>query len=564
MKRYDWGLTKRFWIVSKLFWGIFWSYYLIHLKSRWYSRSWVEARLDEFFVEKAHHFSVTALQLGGLLIKLGQFISTRVDILPQRAIHELAKLQDEVQPEAFSNIKKVIEEEFKRPLGEIFSYFEENPVAAASLGQVYRGKISDGEILAIKVMRPGIENLVRIDLLALRRFIDLIKLLSNWDEVVQFDAIYQEFEEVVWQELDYLREAKNAETIAKNNTRDLGLVTPKIYWEYSRKRVLTMEYLEGIKISDFKALDLAELNRKEISRRLVNIYIKQILVDGFYHADPHPGNLFVDQNANIMMVDFGMVGEVSKLLRERLMEMAYAGIRRDHVRVVIYLKDLGFLSPEADNDIVAHAIGLLIEGFFSGDEINNGGDLNRILEELEKLLYEQPFQVPANYTYLGKAAGTLYGLCLGLDPHFNFIEEAKPYIDEIIKSRTGLGKFISEKAGALASSFIELPPLAEKTLNRVERGDLVIKIPFHDLQESIESNTKGLEFIGWSFVFGFILITAVYAKAHNIYDLSQYLFILSIIMFIFLFYKARKKKKRKNNHPPVVIKRKLSNDIDTL
>ena len=245
----------RFFMVIKLFLNIFWAFYSLKFKRIWHTTSWVQVKRQELYKTQARYFRDISVEMGGLLIKLGQFLSTRVDILPRSSIDELAGLQDEVPAVEFAEIKEVIEAEFESSLEQVFAQFDSDVLASASLGQVHRGHLSNGNTVAIKVQRPGIDELVAIDLRAIYQVIKLIKIFTNWGQVIDLDAIFIEFKETVQDELDYVNEGHNAETIARNSQDDPNIIIPKIYWDYTTRRVLTMEYLEGIKVTDHQLME---------------------------------------------------------------------------------------------------------------------------------------------------------------------------------------------------------------------------------------------------------------------------------------------------------------------
>ncbi|MGE5403449.1 MAG: ABC1 kinase family protein, partial [Candidatus Saccharibacteria bacterium] len=447
----------RFFAVVGLFWGILWSFYSLKYKKLWHTRGWLDEKLEELYQSQATRFRETAVELGGLLIKLGQFFSSRVDILPKATIQELALLQDEVHPVAFDEVLQVVEAEFGRPANVVFSELEEEPLASASLGQVHLGRLATGEMVAVKIQRPGIEKLVHIDLLAIRRFLSIMKVLVDLDRFMDVDKIYQEFAETVGDELDYIKEGNNGETVARNAGSN-GPLIPAIYWDYTTRRVLTMEYIQGIKITDYQAIEAAGLNRTEIVRIILHTYVRQVLDHGFFHADPHPGNLFVTLEGRLVMVDFGMVGTISPRLRDSLEKMAVALVKRDHYQVVELLQRIGFLRYDADKEVVARAVGMVTEQFLGSGGGFTEADAFRLLEDIEQLVFEQPFQVPAKFTFLGRALATLYGLCIGLDPVFNFLDELKPYINELTRGKVSVWNVIKDKGTALGSSLLELPP----------------------------------------------------------------------------------------------------------
>jgi predicted unusual protein kinase regulating ubiquinone biosynthesis (AarF/ABC1/UbiB family) len=548
----------RFLTVISLFLSIFWAFYSLKLRKLWRSQTWYEDRRQELFVSQARRFRNTAVDLGGLMIKLGQFFSTRVDVLPQAIARELAGLQDEVQPEDFAALRQEAETEFGRPLEEIYEFLEEAPLAAASLGQVHCGRLrvpagGRGQMVAVKIQRPGIEELVDTDLKAVRRVIDLIKLLTDWEKFADFDAIFSEFSAIVHEELDYIHEGHNAETIAANLADDREVIIPRIFWEHTTRRVLTMEFEDGMKITDYEGLAKAGVNRHDLAIRLLQIYIKQILVDGFFHADPHPGNLFITPAGRIILIDFGMVGVISKPLRESLVQLAQNMIQRNYDQVVTLLKKIGFLRRGADAELLAKAIALFMEQILGKGEDLFSGDLGEIMDNMETLLYENPFQIPADFTFLGRALGTLFGLCVGLDPEINFLDEARPYVTEFTRENIRVWDIVREKATAIGNSLVELPPLAERVLHKAERGDLLIKVSLPDLGETFAANTRALNRLTWALTFGFILGVSAYLLVSHYQIEARYGFALSALLFLFLFLQnGGGPRRRRFHHPPPI------------
>ena len=545
----------RFFRVIKLFVDIFWAFYSLKFKRIWHNASWVEVKRQELYKTQARYFRDTAVQMGGLLIKLGQFFSTRVDILPRISIDELAGLQDEVPAVEFAEIKEVIETEFARPIERVFAQFDCDALASASLGQVHRGHLSDGSTVAIKVQRPGIDELVAVDLRAIYQVIKLIKIFTNWGQVIDFDAIFVEFKETLQAELDYIQEGHNAETIAKNSQDDPDIIIPGIYWDFTTRRVLTMEYLEGIKVTDHKLLLQSGINRQAIAAKLLQTYVKQMLIDGFYHADPHPGNLFVTPEGKLIMVDFGMTGSITPDLRETLVEMVFSLVNRDYAQVTEYLKELGFIRYDYDNQALNRAISIFLEELVGSGQDLSSLDLQALLRDLETLFYEQPFQVPANFTFLGRALGTLYGICVGLDPGISFIDVAKPYVKQIAPERDSIFRIVKDRSKLIGNALLDIPPLMQKALIRVERGELNLTPPLQNINHAIEQNTRVTRSLVWSIVFGFSLLTSAYLLVNGLKDFATYLLIFSIIIFILLLKTNRKPTRKKAPHPPIMIKR---------
>lgn len=551
----SWTGMRRFLSVIALFAGIFWSFYALRWQRLWRSPAWIQARRQELLLLQSRRFRSTAIQLGGLLIKLGQFLSTRVDMLPQIVTKELANLQDEVPPVPFSQIRQVAEAEFGQPLSAIYRQFEEVPLASASLGQAHVAVLPDGRTAAVKIQRPGIGTVVEIDLLALRQVVSFLKSFTSWEKYIDFDAIFREFADTSLAELDYESEGRNAERIAVNSS-DPDLIIPQIYWEYTTRRVLTLEYLAGIKITDYQHLGEVGIDRRQLARHLLEIYVKQILVDGFFHADPHPGNLFVSTEGKIIMIDFGMMGSISPALRDNLVKMAMAMVKRDYPQVVNYLKKVGFLRPEADNAALVHAIGLFIDQLLGSVQDIFSADLSALLEDLEHLLYEQPFQVPANFTFLGRALGTLYGICIGLDPKIDFLETGKPYVLQLAPVAGGVWQNVKEKGAAVAASLIELPPLTERVLRSAERGDLRLRIQWQPVNQSIQANTQAVLAVGWALCYGFTLLTAAYLYVHQFVRESYWALLGSLLLLVLFIARSSSRSRHSTKVDPAWISRR--------
>ena len=542
---------NRFYTVVSLFLKIFWSFYSIKYKKLWHGRDWPQAHRQQLFVSEARRFRHTAVDLGGLLIKLGQFFSTRVDVFPQTTIKELTGLQDEVEPVPFREVRQVAEEDLARSLEEVYARVEEMPVASASLGQVHRGVLTSGETVAIKIQRPGIDEMVRIDLKAIALVIDIVKRLTDWESKVDLDAIYAEFAETLLDELDYVKEGHNAETITANTrARDEDILFPAIYWDYTTRRVLTMEYMEGIKITNYDELSRLGIDRNQVALILLRAYINQILADGFFHADPHPGNLFVTPEGRLVMLDFGMVGTIPEDLKEVLIDLVLAIVKRDNVAVVGYFKKIGFLRYDADSELVARAVGLLLEETLGSGIDFAKADFSGFLKDLESLLYEQPFQIPAQFTFMGRALGTLYGICIGLNPNFNFLDEAKPYLTSFARHDAGVWDAVKEKGTLFVTSLVEVPPLAEKVLRRMEKGDLRVKLSLAELEGSLTANTRAIYYVAAAVVFGFAILTAAYLQVNGSHIEARWAVGAALLLPIYLIRRGRPQVRRRMKAPP--------------
>lgn len=548
------GLVRTLTIL-RLFIGIFWSFYSLKFYKILHGRTRTEARRRELYVTQARRFRLTAIELGGLLIKLGQFFSTRVDMLPQDSIRELSGLQDEVQPEPFADICQVIEQEFGTSVEQVFVSIDPSPLASASLGQVHQGQLINGNRAAIKVQRPQIDKLVNIDLGAISHVVSLIKIFTDWERFIDLDAIYKEFAETIRAELDYVQEGHNAETIAANFAEDDEIIVPKIYWDYTRTRVLTMEYLGGIKINEKDQLLTAKVDCSRVAEKLLASYVKQVLIDGFYHADPHPGNLFVTPDGKIILLDFGMVGTITATNKKTLVEMSLALVNRDFTQVVNYLVKLGFIRINAESDTLIRAISVFVEGFLGTGEELTDNDLKGFLKDLEVLLYEQPFQIPANYTFLGRALGTLYGICIGLDPNISIIDVCRPYVDKIVPGKTSIFSLVRDQTKRIGLSLVQLPTLTEAVLRKAERGDLTVKVPLRSIDTGLENNTRAIRMVAWAVIFGSSLLASVFLLINGMIQTARYGGVFTVLVFLVFLKNSTAPNRKRAPHPPVMIKR---------
>ena len=378
----------------------------------------------------------TLLSLGPTFIKIGQTLGTRADILPTEYIQELAKLQDEVPTFPTARARAIVEEELHARIAELFEIFPEQPVASASLGQVYRARLRTGEEVAVKVQRPEIAGQIEFDITVLRRIARVLERYPNLIRGVDWQGTLDEFHSTILEELDYQQEARNAEVFQKNFARWKDVYVPRIYHLFSTRRIIVMEFIDGIKVSEVEQLTAAGHNPPEVVRLLARTYLKQLLEDGFFHADPHPGNLRVMADGRLAFFDFGMVGRLSMELQSQLINAFFHVVEHDVRGLVEDMVRLGFINLSPDEE---ERFKPVIETLFDRYLSLRLGDVQfkELIFDLAHVIYEFPFRIPANFTYIVRAIMTLEGLGTMVDSNFNFFEVARPYAKRFMFMREG-------------------------------------------------------------------------------------------------------------------------------
>ncbi|MFZ6031445.1 MAG: ABC1 kinase family protein [Chloroflexota bacterium] len=453
-------------------------------------RGWSRRTRSERLQRYARQFRTLAIQLGGVLIKVGQFLSARVDVLPPEFTNELAGLQDEVPAEPFEGIRKQAETELGASLHEKYASFDAAPLAAASLGQAHRATLAreDGrlESVVVKVQRPNIEAIINTDLAALRRVSKWVQWYGPFKRRVNLPALLDEFTRVLYEELDYLAEGRNAENFAANFAEEPGVCVPRVFWTHTTRRVLTLEDVSAIKISDYEAITAAGIDRGAVASRLIHVYLKQIFEDGFFHADPHPGNIFISPGGEgawtLTFIDFGMVGRISPKTRQGIREMVIAVGTQDAGRVIKAYAMLEFLLPGADLEKLEQATQMMFERFWgkSMSELQkiDPDEMVDFAYEFRDLLYSLPFQVPQDLIFLGRCVGILSGMATGLDPNFNVWNELAPFAQKIVlQEATGEGLSWLTETGEWLRKLVALPVRLNNLLEKAESGQLSVKTP---------------------------------------------------------------------------------------
>jgi predicted unusual protein kinase regulating ubiquinone biosynthesis (AarF/ABC1/UbiB family) len=533
---------------------IFWDLFLGRIGFRSLARRTRRERMRR----SAVRFRRLAIEMGGVMIKVGQFLSTRVDVLPDEITAELADLQDEVPPADFEGIRKEAEAELGGSLQEIFASFEETPLAAASLGQVHRAQLYSSDDppikdeqgnpildVVVKIQRPGITNIITTDLAALRTVGNWLKRYRPINRRANAPALLDEFTRILYEEVDYLAEGRNAETFAANFADRVDIRVPRVDWTHTTRRVLTLENVWAIKITDYEAISAAGIDRSEVAVRLLDTYLQQIFEDGFFHADPHPGNLFVrplpsgeDEISSprwqLTFIDFGMVGRVPPQIKEGLREMLIGVGTQDAHRVVQSYKILGILLPGADLEALEKAESRIFERFWG----KNMTELSRIdpaevrdlMIEFRELLYTLPFQVPQDLIFLARTVSILSGMCTGLDPQFNLFDQLVPYAQKLISEEIRDGGTLLAEAKNLLRLLVSIPIRMETMLGKIDRGDISVQTP--DVSRQVKHLDNGLRQIRRSIVLAVLFLGGIQLYLAHAYPLGEILLGISILGFL--------------------------------
>ncbi len=478
----------------------------------------------------AVRFRTLAVGMGGVLIKVGQFLSARLDVLPREITDELAGLQDEVGAESFEDIRGVVEAEFGVPMGQSFAEFDPVPLASASIGQVHRARISppaqDGTpslAVVVKVQRPLIRRIVDADMAAIRVVGRWLTRFSFIRKHANVPALMEEFYRALLEEMDYLHEGKNAERFAENFKGRADVSVPRVIWSRTTGRVLTLEEIRAIKITDYDAIEKAGIDRGQVANRVLDVYLKQVFLDGFFHADPHPGNLFVlpspaaaDPKAwRLVFVDFGMTGTLTPGAFAGLREALISVATRDAARLVEAYRRMDLLLPGADIDLIERANRRVFDRVWGKSTKDimamSLSEAGALAEEFGELLYEMPFQVPENLILLGRCVNILSGIAMGLDPDFNVWNGIAPYARRLVEADGGTGAgFVWKEITDFARFLAALPGRTESLMGRIEQGRLEMRLP--EMRQHVTRLEHGVRKLAGCIVFAALLLcgTAFY------------------------------------------------------
>ncbi|MCC4249929.1 MULTISPECIES: ABC1 kinase family protein [Microbacterium] len=507
---------------------------------------WYELFLPRFGLERisargrtrrlqliARRFHALAIDLGGLMIKVGQFMSSRLDVLPPVITKELEGLQDEVPSVPFAQMRARAEEELGMPLERAFASVDERPLAAASLGQAHRAILTDAlaedtglREVVVKIQRPGIDRIVDVDLRALRKVGGWLSRVALVRDRVDMPALVEEFAATSLEEIDYLHEAANSERFAQEFGGDAGVAVPGVVWERTTRRLLTLQDVTAIKINDVEALRAAGIDPTEVATRFAGVMFDQLFDDGFFHADPHPGNVFVTPISGstdagspawrFTFIDFGMMGEVPPTLRRGLRRVLIAAASRDGKGLVEGIRDVGVLLPSADTVQLERAMTQLFSrfggmGFAELQEVDPR-EFRAFAVEFGDVVRALPFQLPENFLLIVRAMSLTSGMCSALDPAFNIWDAVEPYAQRLIREESGnTVHALAREAASVAALTARLPRRLDALIDRVEEGGVSAQVPrverrLRDLERMMRRVVSAVLFTG--LLLGGILLQA--------------------------------------------------------
>ena len=448
-------------------------------------------------------------ELGPTFVKLGQVLSTRPDLIPPKFAQEFSKLQDEASPFDFKKVERIIESEFKRPIKELFAEFEEEPVAAASLSQVHKAKLFTGEVVAVKIQRPNVGEVIETDLAILSDLAGLLEKRFAQVGIYQPTEVIKEFSRVIKRELNFIQEGHNLDKFRMNFRESTTVYVPKVFWDLTTSCVLTMEYIDGIKISEIERLKKAGFDLKKIAEHGVEAILKQIFEDGFFHADPHPANLFVLPKNVIVMLDCGMVGVLDEETILNLAELVIGGLTKNGEQIIKALEKMEIVPENVDRQELFLDIKEFIDKYYtvSLKEVEVGKLGLEIIEVAKK----HRAKVPAKFALLTKAIAMAESVGKKLNPDFQMTSYLKPYLGRLTLLRYSPKRLIKKIDFVFDSYFdffIKFPQVVNRLLEKIETNQLNLNLRHQRLESLVSQIDRSSNRVSVSLIIASIVIAS--------------------------------------------------------
>ncbi|WOB69569.1 AarF/ABC1/UbiB kinase family protein [Microcystis aeruginosa] len=476
------------------------------------------------------------MNLGPTFIKIGQSLSTRADLIPLEYIEQLTQLQDRVPEFNSQEAIRVIETELGQPLDNLFASFTVSPLACASLGQVHRARLLSGEEVVIKVQRPNLEGLFNLDfelLHRLTRWLNILPVVKKYN----LEAIYQEFFELLFQEIDYIHEGKNADRFRENFKNYPQVKVPLVYWQYTTRKVLTLEYVPGIKVDDRETLLANGINVDGIIQLGICSYLKQLLQDGFFQSDPHPGNMAVSQEGELIFYDFGTMFELKSVAKDQMIETFFAVLRKDTETVLKTLVYMGLIEPVRDLQPVRNIVQFLLDEF--RDKPVDVRVFEQISDQVYLMFKQQPFRLPPQMTFIIKSVTTLDGIARSLDPQYNLLAASQPFVKSLAVSggTTNTMLTLANQARTFFQQQWQKGNKNERMIRqleeKIERGNLVFQVKSRENERLLKKIYLGIKVLINVCLLGFSIISAIFLLNTNYSKLAIIPFSLAGLFGLF-------------------------------
>ena len=481
--RQSYRFVRAYWTTFVVIGSYLWFAFLTRL----FGQGWADHNVGNVHLRNARRVERTIVELQGLFIKVGQLLSIMANFLPAQFRSGLEALQDQVPPRPYREIASRIEEELGQPVAALFDRFVETPLASASLGQVHEAWLKDGSHVAVKVQHQDIDEIVRLDLKTIRR---ILAIVTFFVPVQGMDAYYHQIKTMISEEVDFLREVRNIHRIAQSFARQSEVSFPVPVEGMCTARVMVTSFVDGMKVGDLAALDARGIDRKALAKRIVQVFCQQIFVDGVYHADPHPGNMLVGAGGELILLDFGAVGELSPHMREGIPEFLEAVIRRDTDAIIKALRKMGFLARSAEVDVSERVIEFFHQRFQEEVKLESFNlkdiklDPQKGIESLVDLRkmniglreISGSFHVPRDFVLLERTILLLTGVCTDLDPELNPMEVIRPYMQEFVLGNRDWAQIALDAAKDMGLKALTIPDDLRRYLTRANRGEAEVKV----------------------------------------------------------------------------------------
>ncbi|MGB0983636.1 MAG: ABC1 kinase family protein [Saprospiraceae bacterium] len=541
--------------VRKAYWTTFvilMSYLRLKMASKILGQKYYDSKINNLNIKSANRVKNTILELEGLFIKVGQLLSILTNFLPKSYHEPLNSLQNQLPPRSHEEIRQRIQSELGQSIEDLFEDFDVTPIATASIGQAHRAKLKDGTAVIVKVQHFNIEKIAEVDLDIIKK---LTRLASYIFDIKGLDYAYEQIKLMIEDELDFKKEAESMTIIGKNLEDFDRLIIPKVHSSHSRGRVMVTTFCEGVKISDLEQLNKWEIDKTDLAERLIAVYVEMVLRNGFYHADPHPGNILVQEDGSIVLLDFGAVAHVQSNLRKGIPRLVESIAKNDADGTIEALKSMDFIADTKDASRIAEKMIAAFRHFIEEEVKVQGLDFKNIQEinpfetglfklknELGLKMMANTFQVPKDYVLLNRTATLLLGICSALDSSLNPLVVVRPHIQTLIKEEQGdIMKYIVNSLQSTLTSAIAIPETLQGVLQQAKKGQLELNVIGTD------ERTQMNYFLGQQFFFAFLsvfsVIIGIWMRQVGDFELSKYSFIASALFGFLMWRNMRKAKK---------------------